>query len=406
MTGVLALVVAIVGGTVHPIEGEVIENGTVVITDGKITAVGAGIAPPAGAVVVDAAGKVVTPGLFDAQTALGLVEVWGARETVDTDLGGDDRINAAYRAIDAFNAESTLIPIQRAHGITTVGVAPGGGLISGQVAVMSLWGDTPVAAPAAMMAWLGNREGESRGRGLLELREVLDDARVYARSKAAYDKRALRTLSASRLDLEALGPVVRGELPLVVAVDRKSEIAAVLRLAAEEKIRVVIRGGAEAWLLADALAAAEVAVIVDPLQNAPLDFDRLHTRADAARILADAGVRVALSTFDSHGVRTLRQRAGNAVRAGMKHADALYAVTRAPALLYGLADRGALVAGAAGDVVVWSGDPFEPLSRAERVFVGGVETPPDHRQRVLLERYRTLPPRAAETTDTTREAGR
>ncbi|MCB9543993.1 MAG: amidohydrolase family protein [Myxococcales bacterium] len=396
MITLLAAVVAIVGGTVHPVEGEVIEGGTVIITDGRITAVGAGLVAPAGATVIDARGKVVTPGLFHADTALGLVEIWGAEETVDLD-GGGDPIRAAFRAVDAFNPQSTVIPVQRAHGITAALVAPGGGLIAGQAAVMPLWGEGPIAAPAAMVAGLGGGAPGSRGMALLRLREALDDARVYDKNRAAFERRALRDLAASRLDLEALVPVVRGELPLMVRVDRESEIAAVLRLAEAQKIRVIISGGAEAWRLAGPLAAAKVPVIIDPVLNAPESFDQLRTRADAAALLVAAGVPVALSTFGLHEARKLRQWAGNAVRAGLPHPAALRAVTRAPALMFGLTDRGALTVGARGDVVVWSGDPFETRTRAEHVFVGGEPAPLDHRQRALLDRYRDLPPLPPET---------
>lgn len=397
-------VVAIVGGMVHPVEGAPIEGGTVIITDGRITAVGAGLAVPAGAVVIDAAGKVVTPGLFHAETGLGLVEIWGAEETDDVDAGGRDAIRAAYRVVDAFNAESTVIPVQRAHGVTAVLASPGGGLIAGQAAVMPLWGAAPIAAPAAMVVTLGGQGKGSRGMALLRLREALDDAKVYERSRAAFERRAVRDLAASRLDLEALVPVVRGELPLLVRVDRQSEIAAVLRLADELGVRVIISGGAEAWRMAGALAAAKVAVIIDPVLNGPADFDRLHARGDAARLLVEAGVVVALSTFGTHDVRKLRQWAGNAVRSGLPHAAALRAITRAPALIFGLADRGALVRGAVGDVVVWSGDPFEPLSRAEQVIIAGEVTPLDHRQTALLKRYRTLPPRPAKPASAAKPA--
>ncbi len=391
MNGALLAIIAIVGGTVHPVDGDPISNGTVLIEDGRITAITANLTAPPGARVIDATGKVVTPGLIDAETGLGLTEIWGAEETVDNS-GEGDPVRAAYRALDAFNPDSLVIPVQRAHGITTAISAPGGGLISGQAAAVPLWGGPPIDG-VAMFANLGRRSKGSRGVAIADLREVLDDARSYQKNTRAFERNAYRRLAAGRLDLEALIPVLRGEVPLTVRANRRSDIAAALGIAEAFGLRLIVSGGAEAWMLADALAAARVPVIVDPMLNAPEHFDALHARADAPRVLVEAGVEVALSTFSVHGVRTLRQAAGNAVREGLDRAAALRAVTRAPAQIYGLGDRGRLRPGAVADVVVWSGDPFELSTRAERVIIGGREAPRDHRQSALLERYRTLPDR-------------
>ncbi len=396
MIGTLMALIAIVGGTVHPVEGEPIENGTLIIEDGRVVAVGAGLKAPAGATVIDAAGRVVTPGLIEAETRLGLVEIWGADETVD-DSGEGDPIRAAYRALDGFNPDSRLIPIQRAHGLTLFVTSPGGGLITGQAAAVPSWSGPGVAAPiapVAMVVNLGGRRDGSRGVAIAELREVLDDARAYAENTRAFERNAYRRLAASRLDLEALQPVLAGRLPLMVRADRRSDIAAALDIAAAFGLKLIVSMGAEAAALAPALAAAKVPVIVDPLLNAPENFQRLAARGDNARVLAEAGVEVILSSFSTHNVRTLRQAAGNAVREGLPHGAALRAITRAPALAFGLGERGVLRPGAVADVVVWSGDPFELSTVAERVFVGGVEAPRDHRQAALLERYRTLPDRA------------
>lgn len=396
MIGALMAVIAIVGGTVHPVEGDPIENGTVLIDGGRIIAVEAGLKAPAGARVIDATGKVVTPGLVDASTGLGLAEIWGAEETVD--IGGEgDRIRAAYRALDGFNPDSRVIPIQRAHGLTLAIAVPGGGLISGQAAAVPTWG-APLEAPVAMVAVLGQRRDGSRGVSVAALRAVLDDARTYGKNRRAFERNAYRKLSAGRLDLEALLPVLAGDLPLMVQADRRSDIEAALDLAEAFGLKLIVSEGAEAWTVAGRLAEAGVPVVVDPLLNAPERFDRLAARADNARRLAAAGVPVILSTFDTHNARTLRQAAGNAVRAGLSHGAALRAVTRAPALAFGLGDRGLLKRGAVADVVVWSGDPFELSTRAERVIVGGREAPLAHRQSALLERYRRLPDRIVTLT--------
>ncbi|MCB9539333.1 MAG: amidohydrolase family protein [Myxococcales bacterium] len=386
-----AAVVALVGATVHPGDGPALEGATVVIDGERVTAVGVGLTPPAGATVIDVQGKVITPGLIDAWTGLGAAEIWGVPESVDLDAGGDDPVRAAFRVVDALNPRSPTLAIQRAHGVTAVVSAPGGGLIAGQAAAIDLNGRV-LRPSVAMAARFGGGEHASRGEALLRLRELLDDTRTYAAKKRDFEGARLRRLAASRLDLEALLPVVRGELPLAVDVHRAADIEALLRFASEQQVKLIVVGGTEAWLVADALAAAKVPVVLDPSANLPGDFDRIHARADAAAKLAAAGVPIALSTFSTHNVRKLRQWAGNAVRAGLPHADALRAVTTTPATLAGLTDRGRVAPGQVADLVVWSGDPFELSTRAEQVWISGAQAPEGHRQRALFERYRTVPP--------------
>jgi len=240
----------------------------------------------------------------------------------------------------------------------------------------------------AVVASIG---GSSRARSMAELRAVLEDARLYARNRAAYERRATREYVANHRDLEALQPVVRGEVPLVVEVDRAADIEALIRMAKEQKIRMVLEGGAEAWMHAEALADAEIGVIVDPMVYGAGGFDQRYGRADNAKILADAGVPVMLSTFSSHNARLLRIQAGNAVRGGMSYADALRAITRTPARVFGQANVGELSVGQVGNVVVWSGDPLELRTSAQAVFIEGRAVPLDTRQWQLFRAYRDLP---------------
>src|SRR6185437_8202637 len=179
--------------------------------------------------------------------------------------------------------------------------------------------------------------------------------------------------------------------PLVLTLHRASDIETALKLADDFKIKIVIRGGSEAWLVREELAKAKVPVIVDPLEDLPEDFDRLRSRSDNAALLWSAGVPVVLSTFSSHQARLLWQRAGNAVRLGMDHDAALRAVTEAPADAFGLKGYGRVEPGAVGNVVVWSGDPLQIGTRVEHVIVRGREVPLETRQTLLLDRYRTLP---------------
>jgi imidazolonepropionase-like amidohydrolase len=394
-------VVAIEGATVWRAPGDKLEGATIVLRDGKVAALGKDVKAPADARRIDGRGLVVTAGLVDAYTTVGLVEIDLEESFNDGALrADDDQVHAAFRAVDAYNAQSVAIPVARAGGVTSVLAAPSGGLVSGASAWMALAdatrpGDVTVLAPAAMHMALGNRARgaaqNSRGMAVERARELFADAREYGKRKGAYEKNQTRRFAASRLDLEALAPVLAGRLPLVVRADRASDIEAALALQKEHKLRLVIAGGAEAWQLADALAAAKVPVILNPTQNLPESFEQLHVRDDGAAILARAGVTVVISTLgEQSNVRTLRQIAGIAVAWGLTWDQALAAVTTAPASIFGKSaeGRGTLAVGAVADVVVWTGDPFELSTRPAHVFVRGVEQSLRTRQTLLLERYR------------------
>jgi len=404
-TGVVAQDLAVTGGTVHTVSGDVIEGATVLILDGQISAVGRSVEVPGGIRVIDATGRIVTPGLFDATTSIGLVEVGAVSSTVDARMEGDP-VRAAFDVVDGINPRSVLVPVNRAAGLTTVLSAPGGGLISGQAAIIDLAGSSAsemvVRARAAMVAsYASGAVGGARGGVSLRLREVLDDARFWHDNQVAFDAGRTRVVSVSRLDLEALGPVLEGEIPLIVNVHRASDIEAVLRIAEDYGLDLVISGGSEAWMIADQLAVAGVPVIVKPLTNGPAGFDRLGARFDNAAILDQAGVDVIIGSFDSHNARWLILEAGNAVRFGLHWDVALRAVTLAPAEALGVEDRyGSLDPGKVGNLVIWTGDPFELSSRAESVVIRGVVASPDHRQLELFRRYRYLdaePPAFKET---------
>ena len=422
VAGPVAAQTALTGGTVHVGNGDVIEEGVVVFgADGELLAVGgADTATPAGATLVDVSGSVVTPGFIDVETRLGLVEISAVDRTRDADAGavdpgpgGADPIRAAFRAVDAFNPRSAVIAVQRSGGITSVVTTPAGGLISGQAAFVDLAGArtfaTVVEPFAALRINVGGQGQGSRGTALLRLREVFDDALFYAANRTRFDENRARSLAASRLDLDALVLTVQAQKPVTFEVDRAADIEAVLRLSSELGLRPVIVGGAEAWRVADALAAANVPVIVDALINLPYNFDMLGSRLDNAALLADAGVPVVLSAFDTHNARSLRFHAGNAVRAGMDHGAALQAVTRNAAAAVGMeATHGTLEAGKVANVVVWSGDPFQPRTRVEQLFIGGELIDRDNRQRELFEKYRELSRRAepAATEAVTTKGGR
>jgi imidazolonepropionase-like amidohydrolase len=399
-----AQTIAITGARVFPVSSPPIDDATVLIRDGRIAAVGANVAIPAGARRIDAAGSWVTPGLVDAMTALGLNEISLVNNTVDLRARGRENIAASFRVWLGLNPSSVLLTPARNDGVTSVGVAPSGGLISGQAAIIDLVTSTSTLdmvrrAPVAMVAQVGDPQGAglgTRGELIDRLREVLADARAFSRRRADFERRQTRDFAASRLDLEALIPVVEGRLPLIVQTDKASDIEGALGIAQEFGIRMMIAGGAEAWMLANRLAAARVAVLTNATNNIPSSFATLGSRQENAAQLRRAGVTVALigGPTEAFNVRNIRQEAGNAVSYGMPWAEALRAVTLVPATLLGAADRiGSLEVGKDANVVVWSGDPFEFTTVVEHVFINGREAAELSRQDMLMERYRSLPPR-------------
>lgn len=401
-----AQTIAIEGGDVYMADGTAVRGGTVVIQNGRITAVGAGVAVPAGARRIDARGKWVTPGLIESGTQLGLREVEGLAETNDAeirDVAGQgessDQVQAAFVVTEGLNPRSMVIPVTRIAGITTAVTRPTGSLIAGQGAMIDMLGNSveqmSIVSPVAMFASISENArgsaGGARAAITMRLREVLEDARAYARTRQAFDRGESREFSASRLDLEALQPVLAGRQPLVLEAHRASDIQLALRIAREYNLRLIISGGTEAWMVADDIARARVPVIVKVLNNLPQSFESLGATYENAARLRRAGVQVAITSGETFKAFNLRQEAGNAVAYGLPWAEAFRAVTLYPAQIWGVADRyGSLETGKVANVVVWSGDPFEMLTRVEHVIIRGQEVPLISRETQLRDRYRTL----------------
>ena len=417
-TAARAQTIAITGGTVYPVSGPKIEHGTVVIRDGKIVAVGANVSVPAGAQTIDATGKWVTPGLINSATQLGVIEVQAVASTRDASASGWQGVAASFRVVDGFNPNSVLIQPARNDGVTSVVDLPfGSGVIMGQAGWIDLApADMVAKSSVAMVGQLGNtlpgRGGDdeeagapapgegpySRGEMAARLRELFDDVRTYAANRAAYDRAQSRPLSATRADLEALIPVVQGRLALVLNVDRASDIRQAIAITKAFGIKLIVAGGAEAWEVAPELAAAKVPVLTGTLENIPESFESLGQRHDNVVLLRKAGVTVALignsgeEDLAPFNVRNIRQDAGTAVAYGLSWDEALRAITLTPAEIFGVADRvGSLQAGRDGNVVVWSGDPFEFSTQTVAVFVRGQQVKAPSRQDLLMERYKTLP---------------
>jgi len=414
--------VAIVGGRV--LTGtSVIENGTVVIRDGKIVSVGTGAAP-SGARVIDAAGKVVSPGFVAVDSGLAGTEVGSVRGTNEL-RNASNSLSAAFDVSYGLDPWSFTLPVARLGGVTravvvpqhpgssgghvhedeTAGVGDGGlhspGLFAGQASVIHLGqgADILVKPRVAMVAPFGEAGAEvaggARGAQFVLFKETLAEVRLYARNKSAYERAGLRDLMLSRADLEALIPVANGSMPLIVTVHRASDIQQVLRLGREEGIKLILDGAEEGWLVAADIAASGVPVLLNPVDNLPNSFEMRAARMENAAALNAAGVVIAIKGAEgsTHRAREARYNAGNAVSHGLPYGAAIAALTVNPARIFGMAGQfGQIAPGAAGDVVVWSGDPLEPLSQPSAVFVNGVEQPLTSRPLLLRDRYRQVTP--------------
>ncbi len=404
---VTAATIAITGGTVATAVGDnVIENGTVIMRDGRITAVGKDIAVPAGATVIDARGKYVTPGLITAMSTLAISEVDAVNSTNDISARGTP-FSAALDVSTAINPRATPIAINRLGGVTRAVTGPeiGSEIFGGQGAIISLAdaGDILMRPRVFQLIELGEdgarAAGGSRPAAWLNLRNGFAEAQRYARNPAAFESGRDRDSLIKALDAAALVAVVEGREAAVVHVERASDIVEVLKLRSDfPKLRLILVGAREGWLVADKIAAAKVPVITLPLHDLPDQFETLaSTRSNVGRLMA-AGVIVGLGVFNGDSgaqPRNLPYFAGNAVAqaavpggVGLTRGQALATITRNPAQIFGLGDLGTLEVGKRGDVVVWDGDPLELTSAPVAVLIDGVAQPMTSRQTLLRDRYK------------------
>ena len=389
-------VFAIRNARIVTVSGADIENGTVVIRDGKIEAVGANVNVPAGAQSIDGRGLSVYPGMIDAGTNMGLVEVpQGANGTVDTSEVGD--LNPNAKAITAVNPHSAHIAVTRVEGVTNTLSAPTGGLISGQAALINLLGTAPkemAVVPHAALVINYPRIGGGGGGGfggfqapvnltetlannerrVQEIRKMLRDAEAYGRALDAYAKDKTLPRPERNVVLEPLVPYVRGEQPVIFRADREAEIRGALKFAEEMKLKPIILGGNDAWKVASLLKEKNVPVILTGVFSLPTrEDDAYDTLYENPAKLQQAGVRFCISTGDAGAeVRNLPQYAGMAAAFGLSKADALKAVTLYPAQILNVADRlGAIEAGKMANLVVTDGDLLEIRTRIRYLFIDG-----------------------------------
>lgn len=393
--------ILIKNASIHTLTGAgTLENADILISNGSISALGTDIDSSSVGKVIDASDKQVTPGLINAYTYLGVMEISQVAGTDDVSTG-DEQFSAAFTIFPAVNPSSTLLPHNLIHGLTHAIVAPESGhhVFAGQGVVLQLGKPSSILnKTAAMFARLGSSSSESgggsRASSYLKMQQALSDTQEYKTNRNAVMTGNWRDLSLEVHDLEALIPVIDGNLPLVVNVHRASDISVLLELKKQFGFRLVIAGASEAWRVADQLAREDVAVIIDPMANLPMDFDQLAARLDAAALLDAAGVTVLFTGVDfrhTHSAFLVRQAAGNAVAYGMDKTSALKAMTLNPASVFGFADKaGSLEPGKQANLVIWDGDPLEIMTLAEQVIVNGELIPMISRSTRLRDRYMDL----------------
>jgi imidazolonepropionase-like amidohydrolase len=383
--------IAITGGYVVPIEGDPVENGTVLLTDGKIAAVAdSSFKPPPGTEIVDAAGKWVLPGFIDAHAHLGVYEEgtgWAGSDT--NELTGP--VQAQVRALDAINPADQGFRDAIAGGVLAVNVNPGSGNpIGGQTVAIRCWGrtvdDMVLREPAGLKSALGENPkrvyGERKEAPATRLgtaaviRSAFVEASNYLAKQRSADQPSERTEPTPRdLKLEALARVLRREIPWRQHCHRADDIATAMRIAAEFGYDLVIDHGTEAYLIADKVAAAGIPVVIGPLLTSRSKVELRNRSLASPGRLAAAGVTIAITT--DHPVvpiHFLIHQVTLAVKEGLDRQTALRSVTINPAQIIGVADRlGSLTEGKDADLVIWSGDPLDVMSRAEVAFIGGRE---------------------------------
>ena len=412
-------VYAITHAKIFTLAGQPIDDGILVIRDGKIAAVGTNVDVPAGAQVIDGKGLQVYPGLFDPVTQMGLSEISAVSATVDTTETG--QFNPDAVAAEAVLPSSEHIPVTRAAGITEVLAVPASGgfdsgrssdILGGQASAIHLAGwtinDMLIKKSVAMVLDWPQIETRSfdfatftrktkpfteakqeRDKQVDELSDWLDNARHYAQAwghggPAEYQR---------DLKLEALVPVIRGELPVLVFANRARDIRSAVEFCDKQKLKMILAGGAEAFKVKELLRSKNIPVILLPTLTQPLDEDDPYDRSlSQPAELAEARVKFAFGSFDNSFARRLGQQAANAVAYGLPYDEALKAVTLYPAQIFGLADQiGTLEAGKIANVIVTNGDPLELTTDLRYLFIKGQLTSTGNKHKDLYEKYLNRP---------------
>jgi imidazolonepropionase-like amidohydrolase len=402
--------IALRGGKLLTVSHGVIENGVVVMQNGKITAVGpASTAIPAGAKIIDVTGMTVYPGLFDAETHLGLTEVQADRMTDDT-LEASDEIMPHMHVADAFHAETALIPVARINGVTNAIVAPAAGdTLPGQDALIQLAGRSSedmlvvrdIALPLNFTGRQRRNESfatakfpQTRMGMAAQLRQAFIDAQDYEAKLAAYDKKKAAdpdkagTPPKRDLKLEALLPYLHGQKPMVLAAEEPNDLQTILDMSKEFHLKVIFNHLAHSSAVLDKVAASGFPVIVGPIYEQPKEWERYDAVYRLPAEMAKRGIKIAFATYDSHNARNLPYAAGYATGFGLPPDEALKAITLNPAQMFGVdKDLGSLDAGKVANVVVANGDPLDVKTDVKHVFIAGQEIPLVSKQTELRDQY-------------------
>ena len=414
------------GGKLLTVSHGVIENGVLVMSSGKITALGAAgsVAIPNDATVIDVTGMTVYPGLIDSESYLGLTEISAERSTNDL-IESSDEIMPHMHVYDAFHAESELIPVARLNGITNAIVAPQSqDTLPGQDSFVQLDGKSAndmllvrdIALPLNFTgeqrrneSWEKRKFPETRMGLAAQLRQAFLDAQDYAdrwadyeKKKSAatakpndhkgkdneYDKKGPPSPPKHDLKLEALLPYLQGKKPIVLAAQEPSDLETAVGLARQFKLKFVLNHVSHSQPVLDYVASLKVPVIVGPIYEDPKNYERYDAVYSLPSELYKRGVKIAFASYDAHAVRNLPYAAGYATAFGLPHDEALKAITLNPAEIWGVADRlGSLDVGKTANVVVADGDPLDVKTDVKRVFIEGREVPMTSRQTELRDRY-------------------
>ncbi|MFI5207697.1 MAG: amidohydrolase family protein [Gemmatimonadales bacterium] len=403
--------IAITNATIVPVVGERIARGTVLIQDGRIAAVGTSVSVPQDAQVIDANGLFVYPGMIDAGTDMGLIEI-GQGANGDDDRRELGEFNPQDAALTAVNPFSEIIPTVRVNGVTSTVTSPAGGQISGQAALIELSGWTPqdmAVLPKAGMVMTYPRAGgggrfggggggqqqtpDQQRQQILQqaraLRDYLASAQAYAEAKA---RAGASDAEPVNLAFEAMTPVMRGEMPAIFDVETADQIRGVLALADSFHVKVILRGAIYGWQMADTLAARHIPVIVGPTTETPPPTDPYDMIYANPGVLARAGVSIAFRTNSASDSRNLPYNAALATAYGLDPDEALRALTINAARMFGVADKiGSIETGKVADLIVTTGDPLDVRTTTRYLFIRGELIPFNDKHTLEYERWRARP---------------
>ena len=393
---------ALANATIETINNGIV-RGTLLIQDGKIAALGANVTPPAGAEIIDCSGLTLYPGMIDGGTQLGLSEVSSVSLTEDYSEIGD--VIPHMEALTAVNPNGAAIAVTRVSGVTTVLTMPESGLFPGTAALINLVGYTPDQMYAGFKTVImsypsGGRRGfwdqrseedikKEVDRNQKKMNEVWDQAILYAKIDSAAQKDKTIRMEYNP-EMAALAKVIRGEMSLMIEVNKSDDILAAIKWVQERKIKKVIFSGlAEGWRVAEQLAKSGIPVVTGPVQAIPTrPSDRYDSRYANPGIMAKAGVKVALRSSESENVRNLPFHAGFAASYGMGKEAALRAVTIVPAQIFGVDNMlGSLEVGKSATLFAATGDPFETKTQVKHLFIDGYLVPIDSRHIQLYDEF-------------------